>query len=68
MFSSSASSSKPVALQVYPEYGYVLLVLVPAFLLHVYQMLQVGKMRKLLKVRGFWEGGRGLVMHLIRPL
>ena len=37
-------------LKVFPEFGYVLLVLCATIFLHVWQMLQVGKMRKKLKV------------------
>ncbi len=39
-----------VALRVHAEFGYVLLVICCTLFLHIFQMLQVGKMRKKLKV------------------
>ncbi len=40
----------PVALQVHPEFAYSLLCVVGAYALHLWQMMQVGKMRKALKI------------------
>ncbi len=39
-----------ITLQVQPEFAYVLLCVVGAYSLHIWQMLQVGKMRKMLKI------------------
>lgn len=46
----STSNSVAVPLKLYPEYGYVLLVICSTLVLHIWQMLQVGKMRKKLKI------------------